>query len=113
HFVPAIYALLAVYVPSFIYNFRTTSPYKIISDELDMIVKETVDRDASEELELLDGADEGPIEEIDVEETIVLEEKGPHILRTLLTGLPSPTSIFWSLVTLGINLALVGMVTDY
>ncbi|TKA53390.1 hypothetical protein B0A49_12892 [Cryomyces minteri] len=113
HFVPAFYALLAVYIPSFIYNFRTTSPYKIISDELDVIVKETVDRDASEELELLDGADEGPIEEIDVEETIVLEEKDPHILRTLLTGLPSPTSIFWSLVTLGINLALVGMVTDY
>ncbi len=33
-------------------------------------------------------------------------------LRVLLTGLPSPTSIFWSVLTLAINVALAAMVTD-
>lgn len=51
-------------------------------------------------------------EEIDVVETIVAEEKSAKPWRTLLTGLPSPTSSLLSLITLGINLALLGGVTD-
>jgi alkaline phosphatase D len=47
-----------------------------------------------------------------VEETIVLEDKDPAILKTLLLGLPSPTSLFWSLLTVAINLALLSMVVD-
>jgi len=42
----------------------------------------------------------------------VLEENHSQILRTLFTGIPSPASIFWSLVTALINLALVLMVYD-
>lgn len=42
----------------------------------------------------------------------MLAEKGPAIWRSLLLGLPSPTSLFWTLVTAGINLALVGMTWD-
>jgi alkaline phosphatase D len=52
------------------------------------------------------------VDEIDVSEHVVLEEKGPQILKTLLLGLPSPTSLFWSLVTVLVNLALVGMTLD-
>lgn len=51
-------------------------------------------------------------QELDVEETIVVEEKNPEILRTLLTGLPSPSSLLWSGVTFAINVVLVAMVWD-
>lgn len=43
---------------------------------------------------------------------LVVEEKEPAILKTLLTGLPSPTSLLWTLVTFAINLALIAMVWD-
>ncbi|KAJ9639917.1 hypothetical protein H2199_006150 [Coniosporium tulheliwenetii] len=113
---PAIYTFLALYIPSFITSFLSTSPYKVISDEIDIIVRETVgqgeDSTDASDVELLEGADDGPLEELDVEETVVVEEKGPHVLRTLLTGLPSPSSAFWSWVTFAINMVLVGLVTD-
>ena len=51
-------------------------------------------------------------EEIEVDETLVLEEKSPEIWKTMLTGLPSPTSALWSLATLLINISLVLMVMD-
>jgi alkaline phosphatase D len=51
-------------------------------------------------------------EEIDVEETVLLERKTPKILRTLLTGLPSPTSTLLSLLTFLMNVLLVLAVTD-
>jgi alkaline phosphatase D len=51
-------------------------------------------------------------ETIDVEETIVLQEKPAKFWRTLLTGLPSPTSSLLSLITFLINVALVAMATD-
>jgi alkaline phosphatase D len=51
-------------------------------------------------------------EEIRVEETIILEEKPPRIWRTMLTGLPSPSSALWSLATLVVNVALVLATTD-
>ncbi|CAN9143817.1 unnamed protein product [Alternaria alternata] len=92
-----------------------TAQYKIISDELDIIVKETVGGrgdDSSEEIQLIDGADEGPLKELDVEETIQYEEREPKVLRTLLTGLPSPSSAMWSWITFGINMALIAMALD-
>lgn len=53
-----------------------------------------------------------PGRELVVEEGIELEEKDPQVLRTLLTGLPSPTSLAWSAITFLINAALVAMVAD-
>ena len=35
-----------------------------------------------------------------------------QIWRTLLTGLPSPSSALWSWITFGINMALLAMVLD-
>lgn len=51
-------------------------------------------------------------EEIEVDETIILEERSAKPWRTLLTGLPSPTSTLLSLATFLINAALVAAVTD-
>ena len=110
---PLATALALVYVPSFFISLQDTAPYKIISDELNIIVKEAAeDSDSSERPDLLDGADDGPLQELDVEEDIQYEERSPKILRTLLTGMPSPSSLFWSWLTFGINLALLAMTVD-
>lgn len=115
---PLASALVLIYIPSFFISFQDTAQYKILSDELDIIVKETVaNGDTStppsrDEVDLIDGADDGPLKELDVEETITYEEREPKILRTLLTGLPSPSSIVWSWITFGINMALVAMALD-
>jgi alkaline phosphatase D len=104
-----------VYIPSFLTSFQDTAQYKIISDELDIIVKETVGGrgdDSDQEIQLIEGADEGPLQELDVEERVEYEERGPKVLRTLLTGLPSPSSALWSWVTFGINMALIAMALD-
>jgi len=50
--------------------------------------------------------------ELDIEETIVLGERDPQILKTLFLGLPSPTSPFWSLVTLALNIVFALFVAD-
>ncbi|EDU42503.1 conserved hypothetical protein [Pyrenophora tritici-repentis Pt-1C-BFP] len=114
--VPALAtALTLVYIPSFFTSFQDTAQYKIISDELDIIVKETVggrSDDSSEEIQLIDGADDGPLEELDVQETVQYEEREPKVFRTLLTGLPSPSSALLSWITFGINMALIAMTLD-
>lgn len=104
-----------MYIPSFFISLQDTAPYKIISDELNIIVKEAADisdSDSSEHAELLEGADDGPLQELDVEEEIQYEERQPKVLRTLLTGMPSPSSLFWSWMTFGINMALLAMTLD-
>ena len=106
--------MVCAYVPSFLISFKDTSPYEVLSDEIDVIAKETVAQGdtSSEDIDLLEGAEDGPLEELDVQETIIYEEKEPKILRTLLTGIPSPTSALWSWITFGINMALVAMALD-
>lgn len=47
-----------------------------------------------------------------MQETIQYEERQPKILRTLLTGLPSPSSAMWSWITFGINMLLLAMALD-
>ena len=56
--------------------------------------------------------DEAPELELELEETVVLEERGPNIAKTLLLGLPSPTSVLWSLATVAVNTTLVLFVAD-
>jgi len=103
-----------MYLISFLQSFHTTTPYKVISDEIDVITKEIVDpgSDTEDEIERPEGTEDEPLEELDTEKTIVLEEQGPQVLKSLLLGLPSPTSLLWSLTTAGINLALVCMTID-
>ncbi|KAI9822637.1 MAG: hypothetical protein M1827_000356 [Pycnora praestabilis] len=123
---PAIYTLFAIYIPSFIFNFFSVQPYKINEDELDAVLKEseigsqsvsqppTLPSIAahSQKLSHRDKSEHELEKEIDVEEILVLEKDDPHVFRTLLTGLPSPTSNVWSLITALTNVTLVAMATD-
>ena len=114
---PAVWTLLAIYLVSFGISFATTSPYEVLADELDIITTETGDPDdlpaeAKEEIKA-NGNQETPLEELDVQETVVLEEKRPQAFLTVISGLPSPGSMVWSAITVAVNLVLVGMVTDY
>jgi alkaline phosphatase D len=109
--------LAAVYWSAFIKSFVTTSPFEIISDEIDIITRETVsqgyDSEAdTDEITPLVSPQNEPLEELDVTETVTLAPKSLHLVRSLLLGLPSPISLFWTLVTSSINLALVLMVLD-
>ena len=90
--------------------------YDVVSDDIDIVTRDVVDQEE-------DGKDvdpryvngksvDGPGKELDVEETIVVEEKGPEILKTLFTGLPNPTSSLWSGTTLAINVLLIMMAWD-
>lgn len=91
-----------------------SSPYTVVADTVRVAtVKPTVPaaaRDAVDPRYASPAADPG--EELVVEEEIELAPKDPHILTTLLTGLPSPSNILASGVTFLINLALLGMVAD-
>jgi alkaline phosphatase D len=110
-----VYTLFAAYVPAFIYNLTHTAPYDIISDDIDIVTREINDDDAYENFDsrYADATPpESPIAELDVQETIVVNEKGPQVLKTLATGLPSPTSLFWTTLTFLVNLALVLMTVD-
>ncbi|KAK5107934.1 hypothetical protein LTR62_000539 [Meristemomyces frigidus] len=108
-----IFALLAVYVPSFIYHLTHTTPYNVIADDLDVYTKQAPDAFVADVDPDTGEADAiQPVEELEVEETIVLEEKEPRVFRTLLTGVPSPTSLLWSIVTFAITCSLVAMVAD-
>ncbi|KAF2087589.1 hypothetical protein K490DRAFT_65420 [Saccharata proteae CBS 121410] len=110
---PVAYTTAAIYVVSFLQSFLSTKPYKVVSDEIDIITRETVAQgDEDSDVELIEGAEAGSLEELDVEETVVIEEKDPQILRTLLTGIPSPTSAFWSWFTFAVNMGLLAMMLD-
>ncbi|KAK7514398.1 PhoD-like phosphatase-domain-containing protein [Phyllosticta citriasiana] len=105
---------VVLYVPSFLNSFFSTSPYKLVSEEIDIIAKETValGEDDDSPTESVEGNGKKTAEEVEVDETVVVEEKGPQVLKTLLTGLPSPSSALWSWITFGINFVLVVMMLD-
>ncbi|KAI9835352.1 MAG: hypothetical protein M1838_005326 [Thelocarpon superellum] len=126
HAPPAVYTFLAIYLPSFLLSFFTISPYKVIADEVDITVTEEVKEDEPEDAQPptfastaahshnLRGseAEVKIVEEVDVEETLVLEEQDAHVVWTLLSGLPSPTSTLLSVTTAAINVLLVIGVID-
>jgi alkaline phosphatase D len=108
-------------VSSFIASFFTQPQYDVLADEVDITVTETEVEDqppdfastAAHSYNLRSDDKPTHIEKgIDVEETVVVEEKPHKPWRTMLTGLPSPTSLLWSLATLGVNLGLVLAATD-
>ncbi len=88
----------------------------MISDEIEIVTREPIDgeellRDVDSSYANGDASKEVG-QELDVEETIVVEEKDPEVLKTLLTALPSPSSLLWSGITFAINAALIAMVMD-
>jgi alkaline phosphatase D len=100
---------------SFYPKFQNTSPFKVVSDEIFIYTRETIDNGADSDDESsgekTTDKDEN-LEEIDVSERVVLEEKDSRWRQTLLLGLPSPTSAILSGMTYCINLALVLMTLD-
>lgn len=102
-------------MPAFIYNFTHTAPYEIISDDIDIITRDINEQEAFDDVDpryVDDETADQPIAELDVQETVVIEEKGAEAIKTLTTGLPSPTSLPWTTLTFLINLALVLMSAD-
>lgn len=116
----------AVYWAAFIRSFVNTSPYTIISDEIDIITREVAsqgyDSDDSDNgnlprvdgkhVEELNTEYNGSLEELDVTETITLAPKSPRPLKSLLFGLPSPASLLLTLISASVNVALLMMVLD-
>ena len=97
----------------------------MIADEVDITIREGDKRNTNSKSPTLPSAaahsqsiangnelpeENGP--ELEIEETVLLKKKEPRILRTLVTGLPSPTSMLWSLMVLGLNLLLVFFAVD-
>lgn len=116
-----IYALFLIYLPAFIASFRTKSPYEVVEDDVDITVTETEIEEQPPQFAStaahsrnLRSQDKPTVieEEVDIEETIVLEKKPISFWKTLLTGSPDPTSSLLSLLTLLINVLLVLATTD-
>ena len=103
-------------MPSFVYNLTHTAPYEVVADEIEIVthkVPNSVENAEEVDPQYVNGdATKDVGEELDVEETLVVEEKEPQILRTLLTGRPSPTSWIWSAITLTINVVIIMLAWD-
>jgi len=117
-FPPIIWTAFAVYIASFISSFYTQPQYNVLEDDIAITVTEKEVEDQPSNLASRSHnlrSEDHPThieEEIEVEETIVIEEKPHRPWRTMLSGLPSPTSTLWSLATLAVNVGLVLAVTD-
>lgn len=116
-----------MYLLSFAATWSATSPIEVVQDELEIVFTDSGRGNRDEKAPLLpleaslpehvvigeepEEDDDGE-PKLDIQETIVLAERGPQIFKTLLSGLPSPSSTLWSLATLAINLALFSSVAD-
>ena len=119
HFPPLIYALTVIWGLGFYPKFTSTAPFKVVSDDIFVYTREVDPKDASnegdneEKEQLLQGqAEKKKLEEIDVSERVVLEERGAQPWKTLLLGLPSPTSALLSVLTYIVNIAILLMTID-
>ncbi|KAK1778385.1 PhoD-like phosphatase-domain-containing protein [Copromyces sp. CBS 386.78] len=112
-----IFTLFAIYLPTFVSGFRKEPKYNLV-DEVDVVVTETTIRDENAEGADSPGAptpsgnEKVIAEQVDVQETISIEKRPMHALRTLLSGAPNPRSLALSALTFLINAALVGFVAD-
>ncbi|KAI1419104.1 PhoD-like phosphatase [Xylaria sp. FL1777] len=107
---PVIYTLFAIYITAFVSNYLSESKYDVV-DEVDVRVQDNIlNQDALDAEE----TDEAIVEEkVAIKETICAIEKPPNRLKTLLTGAPSPSSLFSTILTLLINVACLAAVTDF
>ena len=94
---PIALALLLVYVPSFFRSWREAEE----SGDVEVVIKENIRLKTTDDNR----------SELDVQATVHARRE-PRVLRTLLTGAPSPASRPWSWTTFGINLALLAMCLD-
>ncbi|MCJ1483702.1 hypothetical protein MMC06_003870 [Schaereria dolodes] len=118
---PLILLLLPTYLLSFIVASRNTSPFKVVSDEVDITIPDAArskKRGRAGSWEYSPSLANGKISikekepELDIQESTALGDPYSQALKTVLLGLPSPTSRFWSLLTVAINVSLSVFVAD-
>ncbi|QPG96538.1 hypothetical protein C2857_004494 [Epichloe festucae Fl1] len=114
HFPSITFALFAIYLPAFVASYLAGPDVKVLDDEIDITVKQTT---VTPETLLLteDGQtaeSEIVTEKVDVEERIVFEEKFERPWKVLLYGAPSAARPKLSLLSLLINVLLVGFTGD-
>ncbi|KAF1817546.1 Metallo-dependent phosphatase [Eremomyces bilateralis CBS 781.70] len=112
HFPPLVLTSAAIYFTSFVHALWRTSPYNILADEVEIVVKEGVEHQNQEDVALLAGTVGGTSEELNVQETMVVQPKPSRFFSTLVWGTPSPSSRVLSIVTAAINFCLVLMTLD-
>lgn len=105
-----ISALTTVYVVSFFLLFRNTSRITVLSDKIQVITKDF--HAARHHSHGHSKLEQPPVKELAVRQTLVAQEKPPQIWRSLLTGLPSPTSKLATIATFAANLLLFALVLD-
>ncbi|GJC81829.1 alkaline phosphatase D [Colletotrichum liriopes] len=105
----SIFALFAVFAPSFVSGYINEPKYDVVEDDVDVTVKETISEGDAE-----DDPINGHVvaEEIQIEETVIVKEKSSP-WKTLLAGTPSPTSPILSALTFLVNAILVAMTADF
>ncbi|KAK4179531.1 PhoD-like phosphatase-domain-containing protein [Triangularia setosa] len=108
-----IFALFAVYLPSFVSGYLH-EPKKELVDQVDVTVTDIpFDVDVSENgRRNRDSTEKLVAEQVAIEETISIEDRPLNPLKTLLSGAPNPRSLLLSATTLLINALCVGMVAD-
>ncbi|KHO01409.1 alkaline phosphatase family protein [Metarhizium album ARSEF 1941] len=114
HFPSITFALFVIYVPAYVASYRTVPALEIVDDEVDVTVKQTT---VTSETPLLSETDQPPepevvAQEVDVDETIVLEEKIERPWKVLLYGHPSATRPKLSILTFLINVVLALLTAD-
>ncbi|KAF8253968.1 Metallo-dependent phosphatase [Wilcoxina mikolae CBS 423.85] len=104
-FPPVIFTAFGIYASVFSILYLSKSAYKVTATSSTLTVTQPDDVEVTENGETT-GLLVKPPATIEATETIVYRKKGPHPLRTLLFGLPSPSNGKLSLLTFGINALL-------
>ncbi|KAL1876593.1 hypothetical protein VTK73DRAFT_9257 [Phialemonium thermophilum] len=113
-FPPIIFALFAVYIPSFIGSYIYEPLYQE-TDEVDVVVTETrVQEEGAEDYSSATAESSSPVitEKMTIKETITVEPRPVKPWEVLLSGVPNPRSLLLSGATFLLNVLAVGMVAD-
>ena len=118
---PAIYSLLVVYLSSFAISYRTKVADKAVPNDIAVgALQEPVDaqppavRSTASHSQDVPRAQKLKVERktVGIQENTMLWERRRYLPLALLTGLPSPSSTWSSLLTLAINVLLATNVAD-
>lgn len=100
-------------MPSFVYSHVTQTSYTVVEDNINITVLETEHEDQpfipAADSQNISGSDKPKHveEEVEIDETVVMEKKSPRPFHTLLTGAPDPVSTLLSILTFLMNVGLV------
>lgn len=107
-FPPIIFTAFTTYASTFSVLYLSKPAYRVITREHDISVAGSVDEEP-DLVATVDGEGEGlfPDEKslpvVEATETIIYERKDPHLLRTLLLGIPAPQNPKLSFITFAVN----------